>query len=548
MKSQRLAARFFALLGFLFLFTAHTLLLQDVGGLHFDEAWSANRALHYAKTLRGLETTLEHKEALQSSYATPWPARIAGAAFALWGEADLLRFRAVHVSLVLAGILLAAWALRLVFGLGPAQFLPWVLLGLPGFVIGARLAIDLTGVHIFALGLLLLGLAWRIIGYRAWDARIAILVAALLGVSTHILFLAPLLAAFFIYWYQANTVARGDQRLIQVICLALLPLIFSVITGLPNPSKGILLLLLDLSVFVLVSFAIRKEKIIALLLRFPWPRILPHPQAWGMRALQVCLGLLAAVAIFNTLIFAEGHYWARIVVGEIQSFRFFGITIILLTVLTIRGLRKEPLGPEERSLTGFVLLTAIFILLMITKQAPRYYAMAILLLAIWWAVILSLRIPQAHRFAASLLLVVVGVGGLAINYWAPSVSDRVREREVSLFWFRDSSRDFLAKQKIFAHWLASGCAAQDLRGGDTRVEEALAFLRGAHAGFTQEPNAAKALAKPGAEATCPFRSATVFRAQDQERTRATPFSELSLFGFSLIGERSGPEPVPAQGR
>ena len=104
------------------------------------------------------------------------------------------------------------------------------------------------------------------------------------------------------------------------------------------------------------------------------------------------------------------------------------------------------------------------------KAAPRYYEFSFLLLALFFALIWE-RVKYVKLYFV--LFVIVQCAGLYLNYF----SSPILERESRFLFWKDSSRDFLAKQELTRFFGLNDCHISDIASGDARVVDTFKFLQ-----------------------------------------------------------------------
>lgn len=490
-------------IGFFFLGLVHLLALRDLPGLHFDEAWIGR----YAQELVANPSLTKQ----QSAYAVPWVARGLAWIYATTDLQGILGLRALQMFFVFSGLLAICLTLWQMGERALIAFLPWTILAFPGLTINHRFAIELTGLHVFCLGLVMLGLVsiWQ--GNRPARGRAYFLFGALLGVSSHILFLAPLLAAFFIFWREQREPWRlADRRVVQALCLALLPFFLAIFLGVPEKIKAFALIMILLAVMLVISKPIAiRERVWAIWLRLP-----ELVRKYG-------LYVLVTPFLFNALVFSDGHWGSMLSHGHIVFSGFGGVSVALLVAVVVKVTRRRALTQNERAIRDWMALTIFLLGVMMLKPAPRYFEIALLQLAILAAWALSrLELPKA--LVGAMAAGTLGMTVLTLNYFSPALQGTSVERETHWLWFRDSSRDFLSKQGL-VRWLADhGCGRELVMSpGDSRVDLALDFLSVADW-------------RPSAERNCSLGSMEVWRRRDPNRPGFDNPPALTFADFAIL--------------
>ncbi len=440
--------------GLSLLFFLHVYGLAGVPGLHYDEAWAMNYSW------RIVSEPGFWPLAAMSPYTAPWAHY--WAAFSMWiFGPSLVVFRGSQMVLAFFGLIAIAFAL-------PSErraAFPVAVLLLPGLILNHRFAVELTGFHVLAFGLLCLGLRRR----KYWLAS----AAALAGTTAHILFYGValgLLAAVFLERIPIDKQARRAGALY----FGLMALFFTrVISEIPEKGKALALLLSCAAGFGLLLCGGERWRI----WHFSWwKRLLP----WA-----------AAVFVANCIFFAQGFWLAEIFTGFESGVNQWIVQVcgcLALAAVFLFSLRETPAFVRT-----WFFLVLFFLGVMMLKPAPRYYELAFLGLA----GIFTLGISK-HRLeglmarlktggqkatwmkAAGIALLLACLakntgGAMAMPFlsWEFHFS---KESSLHFLFFKDSSRDFLNKQRLVGFLGGSGCSLSDIHTNDPRLLESLKAL------------------------------------------------------------------------
>lgn len=447
--SERRAIALVLGIGIAFFLYAHFAFLRSVPGFHFDEAWSANLASDIA---RGLELRA------QSAYTRPWSQSLAAILFAST-TTNLLMFRLAHMLCVVTGIVLLALAMWRA-GLGrAAAALPLAVAALGGLVANHRFAIEITGFHVLCFGLVTLGLEMRSrLGPRQ-GAYLAMGAGAIFGVTSHVLFLAPLLGLLATILLWRVELLRADRLFLMLIALVLTPFFLSVAVALPKSGKGIALVLLGVGVFAWAALGAR----------------IPEWTETQQRRARVFGLFLALPFLANAWLFADGHWSYLITHGGLMLAYFVGLPGMAAFLVIYRAWRNEPLPAAGKFWATFTVATTLAAGALMLKAAPRYYEIPLLCLAMFFAYGIS-RFDARRALVFSAFVAVFAGAIFSMNYFMPGLEGLGRERELRFLTFSDSSRDFLSKQLLVERLGKQGCRLENVETGDSRVLEALTFL------------------------------------------------------------------------
>ena len=470
-----------------FLFT-HTLYLNQVPGLHFDEAWSANYAAQIATA--GFPWNLE----AMSPYTAPWVHWITAFFFKVF-SINLFTFRAVGVLFSLLGAVLLSGALKLSSHPRAAAALPWILAVFVPSVTNHRFFIEITTFHVFCFGLLCFGLALSSVpekdigpknktlsaqslflvlfapkgltgslsakqGFRTASSFL-ILVSIFFGVTSHILFLAPTLALLLLIVFTQKELNSQQRTLITLLSLLFLPYFIRIALTLPEKDKAIALLVMNGLFLVWVSFF--KGRI-------------PFSDLWKHRILRV-IKILTIPSLGYLLFFSQGDWSVLFTQGWIKySFlRPFSIflTLAISAKLILNSFRTQT--DFESKLTLWFTLTLFILELIILKPTTRYYETGFLFLA----VLLTIDLTRKSKFPSLLLFLaflVLNSLQLSLNYLSVGRAGLGRNQVFGTFFLKDRSTDHLSKWELIQYLIDQGCGLEDIQSENSRLMESLKFL------------------------------------------------------------------------
>ncbi len=434
------------------------LYLDLIPGIHFDEAWAANFAHRIAS-----ESGFWPLHA-QSPYTMPWTHYFAAGFMNFFGF-SFFSFRFSQVMLAGIGISLLLLVLRSVGRRRLIHYVPFVLVAFPGVILNQRFAIELTGFHVFCAGLLLFGIRHARSSLWGRVAKVLALIAVVLGVSAHVLFLALPLSLFFYHLWHKKEFTRAylpqERFWIGGGALLLCPFFLHVLLELPEKGKAIALLT------GMVIFAAW------VLLRAPlWNRLISWQKYW------IWLPVIGGtVFLANAVFFWEGHWVILRQIGIMQSTFFFGTSLVaLLFVSVLYGWEHLWKVSDFRVTTQYLLVLCFFLGLIVLKQTPRYYHLSFFPLTIV-AITILMQMRAEWRFALmGFFLLHVGVSYSA-NYILPAVYGHQIDTDLRVLTFKDSSRDFLSKQHLVRYLGSMNCKFESVETPDGRLRESLKFLR-----------------------------------------------------------------------
>lgn len=409
------------------LLALHLFRLQQIPGLHFDEAWAMNFSATIGKGSHWPITAM-------SPYTAPWAHYWAAIWMNIFG-ASLFVFRASQLALALSGLIFLGLALpeRVRAPFAGALFL------IPGLAMNHRFAIELNGWHALAFGLF----CWALQKEKYSLATLA----ALAGTTAHILFYAPMLALLAASCLEGISIS-AQARKGALLYFGLMALFFGKIC-LEIPEKGKALALVASCLAAALFLFLEGEK-----WRF-WRSL------WWRRALLMA----GIVFVANGIFFAEGLWSAAVAGRDLPPAFFLAAAWILFLAITFFATKNIPSWLRTWWLAGAFLLG-----LMMLKPAPRYFELFFLGLAVVWA---WGFLSQSHRWR--------WISGLALLLHSLVVysvyfSPLSKEHSLRFLFFKDSSRDFLDSQALARFLGSSGCALSDIHTNDPRIFESLRAL------------------------------------------------------------------------
>lgn len=434
------------------LYFTHCIFLSAVPGLHYDEAWAALFS-HRIAFERGFWPIQA-----MSPYTSAWSHTVAAVFFRIFGV-SLLSYRVSAISCVLLGVYSLARALNNLLESRSAIIFPWIIAFFPALVVNHRFAIEINTFHVLCLG----SLCWALSSKSKYK-EIWICCSVFIGITSHILFIAPALALWISDHLSAS---KAQQRSLPRIVLltGLLGFFLKIALTIPEHDKSLgLLILISLCLIAALSPAwsfnqmkFLKYRILNLSSR------LRHFIAW---ALMVPSLLLLAF-------FMEGS-WSELFFSSKIHPELAGWFLAPWILILWQG-RVIFSDPKMKPLLIWFSLTLVLSLILATKPAPRYFeiplVMAALLLALAWS-----RCPKTIQALSLIAWCTLGSVQLDLNYFAPILRHEVRLSNFHFLIFRDSSSDTLPKQEI-AHTLGSlGCTLDQIEDSGPRLMEPLKFL------------------------------------------------------------------------
>lgn len=399
--------------------------------------------------------------AAMSPYTAPWAHYWAALFLKVLGP-SLWVFRFSQVSLALSGLGFLCFALpRAVRGA-----FPWAVLLLPGVVLNHRFAIELTGLHVLAFGVLCFALS-----KRWW---VLACVAALVGTTAHILFYGVVLGLLFAVVTRHGAELSRRERTAFLAYFTVMSLFFlQVLFAIPEKGKAGALVLSAVGAAALV---LMKGERWYLWRSVWWARVLP---------------VLAAVFVFNALFFGQGAWSLGTYNGRDVWYLYVQICLVgfaFLSIASIWSLSRS----TQTALFWFLSSTFCFGLMML-KPAPRYFEIVLLGLTYFLSHSITLAAKswaeKADSASGKLLLsikiglisaaVITPLGlnpYLAFGGFFSKHATHAYDRPLRFLFFKDSSRDFLDKQSLVKFLGRSGCKFSDIETHDPRLKETLTAL------------------------------------------------------------------------
>jgi hypothetical protein len=460
------------LLGFLALGLTHFIWLSQVAGWHYDEAWAGNYAYRIA-TEPGFWPS-----SAMTPYTAAWSHWIAALAFHFFGTTVLV-YRATGILEVISGLALVSAALWRKCERSTASLLPWVVAFFPAIVMNHRWVIEMNTLFVLCAGMIVFGLSLE----RTWRARALIILGVTVGVTSHVLFLAPVLALWFCGFVSGNwghgADAKGDRMTVSAIAIGLILFFFKVVQTLPPEDQWKAKSLILLSGFILVMQLVEGplSRMASKMTGTPRFNPLNPPLNSKMRSWTLAVpALLGLILLVPFLIFAEGSWLALFSAGRLQTVYLMG-TLYIPVVLAAIFVMKAPRGTFKIRLEflAWLPICLLFILVMVVKPGPRYYEIPFLYGATFFAWILS-RLKWSQSLCILILWIGFGGAQLGVNYFKPALEQVQIDRDYHLWHFHDSSVDMLPIQRIAKRLSQEGCSYADLEVTDYRLDECLRFL------------------------------------------------------------------------
>jgi hypothetical protein len=436
-----------SLLGFLLMISTGLYQISLVPGLHFDEAWAGNYAYRIFS-----EPGFWPIEAM-SPYTHPWAHYVTAAFFHLFG-ANLFVYRAAGVAMNAVGAICAWFVLWRAGERKAAAVFPFILALFVPFLLNERFSIELTSFHVLCFGVLLLGTHLR--------SMVIVFFAAIFGITSHILFLAPVLGSLAVWGFQSGRWQRTHRAIVLLTAVGLWPFLWKIYQEIPEKDKALFLLVSDTLVIFFVSVF---EQM---------PRVFRRSR----EALQWIAGIISLPFYFYLIFFSEGHWSVLFTNGRI----FHPWVLAISVPATLIGfgylIRKHRLikwhGGQQRFWSWF-LYTVFFLGILAVKPTPRYFELAFFFIAMGTAILLGHQKKAAiYRFmgvfaAVSLLI-------LGTNYLRPGMLGQGVDRSFHFLIFKDNSSDSVSKQNLSRYLGAKGCSFSQVSTPDPRIREALLFL------------------------------------------------------------------------
>jgi hypothetical protein len=447
------------------------LFLGAVPGLHYDEAWAALFAHRIATEPHFWPLTA------MSPYTSPWSHYWAALFFKIFGT-SLLIYRASAVALVLAGVAYLSAALRRFGKARAAVILPWLLAFAPALEINERFAIEIDSFLVFCLGLLAYGVALLSSSTPGTPATPAdtgkarrvgslfgtsyLIKAALLGVTSHILFIGTILslAGAALLSRKGERWTRWELGAGLVITLGVTAFFGRVFWAIPEKDKALSLIVVTLSAAAVCAIPAPRRGFA--LSRFR------SVVRWGI----LLLGLPGWLFM---LFFWEASWNARFHTGELHAPFLIGLTLVAPAVAIVMGVRGKALGAIPRGFLDFWALTVLFSAALAVKPTPRYFEIPLLLAAVFFALLLA-ELSRPRRLGILALWIACGGVVMAENYFVPLLTTATPDISYRFLFFHENTSDTLDKQRLVTELAASGCAPEQVTTTDSRLGTELEFL------------------------------------------------------------------------
>jgi hypothetical protein len=488
-------------LGFAALFFTHLFALSQVAGWHVDEAWGANFAYRIA-----FEPHFWPIQAM-SPYTAAWSHYFAALAFKIFG-ASVFVYRFAGMLFVFLGVALISLGLKNFGERKAANLFPLVVALFPSLVMNHRWVIEMNTFFVFCGGLVFLGLS-RI--EKRWG-RALLALGAVLGMNSHVLFIAPCLALWIFLFLTDSLIGARAKFLVTGITLCVMPFFLNIFftTSGEDHRKALELIAVCLLVLILQWLPIRLSSLKNKIFVFFW--------------------LVSLPLLIPFFLFLEGSWLALFSSGELQTRLLIGtffLPIFLLFFFYFRSGKK--LTPADFS---FLPLCLLLTQLMVVKPGPRYYEIPFLFVAGVLAMAAS-RLRPKQLAGVGILWSVLGALQLGVNYFQPDLRQLQLARTFRLGRFHDSSVDMLPTQRLAVRLAKEGCRYEDLQLTDDRLNECMRFL--AHGDWPK-------LAQP----VCRLGSGIDIQRKGLETQRVGAISEGQ---FWLLGHVDTPKksPTPVKG-
>ena len=217
-------------LGWVCLVLAHCLWIDLAPAWHLDEAWAGLYA-HRIATEPGFWPIQA-----MVPYTFAWPHYWAALFFKIFGTC-VATYRAAGQVAVITGIFLIAESLRKAGEKKAAYFLPGVIAFFPALVINQRWVIDMNTFHVLCVGLFSLGLVTRWKNGSGGLAYVLMGTGGFFGVTSHVVFLGPLLAVWLCLFICGKLERKSDRLFIVTLLISFYPLLAWIFTHSSDPSQ-----------------------------------------------------------------------------------------------------------------------------------------------------------------------------------------------------------------------------------------------------------------------------------------------------------------------
>ena len=357
-----------------------------------------------------------------SPYTHCWAHYWTAGFFRLFGV-SLFVYRAAGLSMCVAGAILAWITLYRIGERKAAAILPFILALLVPFVLNERLCLEITTFHIFCLGLLMFGAQI----HSRLLSTLMVFVAVILGITSHILFVAPVLGLLAVWGLQSGRWQWTHRVLVFLLGLSLFPFLWHVYRAIPEKDKALLLVIADCVLMATVLFFEQMPRVI---------RRMRENIRWFIAVLTVPF-------VFYLAIFSEGHWSALFFEGRIAApwVLFFSVPLVIgAGILLVRVYRRQNWTHAQERFWSWILFTVFWLGVLAVKPAPRYFAMGFFLIALGGAVLLG----QVGRVRTARFLIpfaFVSLLILVVNVWNPAIRGEGVDRSYRFLFFKDDSSD-----------------------------------------------------------------------------------------------------------
>ena len=437
-------------LGFSLMIATGLAALARIPGLHFDEAWAANYAYRIL-TEKGFWPL----DAM-SPYTHPWAHYWTAGFFHLFGV-NLFVYRAAGLSMCVLGAFLA-WVTLVRIGERKAAISAVSADAIRAFRLERAALPGNHDVYIFCLGLLMFGAQI----HSRLLSTLMVFIAVILGVTSHILFVAPVLGLLAVWGLQSGRWQWTHRLLVFLGGLSLFPFLWHVYRTIPEKDKAILLVIADCALMGTVLFFGQMPRVI---------RRMRENIQWLVTALVIPF-------CFYLAVFSEGHWSVLFSQGRIMApwVLFFSVPFTVgALIFLVRVYARQKWTHSQERFWSWILFTLFWLGVLAVKPAPRYFAMGFFLIALGGAVLLG----QIGRARASRFLIPFGFVSaliLVVNVWIPGTHGEQVDRSFRFLFFKDDSSDSLPKQDLVRYLGGKGCSPAQVTTGDPRLAEALKFL------------------------------------------------------------------------
>lgn len=451
--------RLWALLGYLTYFFTHLFQLSSVPGLHFDEAWFAVFARRIA-----FEPGFWPLYAM-SAQTRPWSHYWSAFIFRILGDSVWV-YRTSCIALSFLGVVFIAEGLKRSGRFYASAFFPWIAALSPALVLNHRFGIELTSIHTFCFGAIILLSTSMERKNSSRTAQIFFVAAAWIGVSSHVLYLAVIAAWVICDWVQG----RHYRREWTWLGILQIPLALQLLLYFPEKDKATL-------------FAVSTG---LLLIGAPLTQLMTRTIAKHFSPIKKTIMILGLAPTLITLFLWEGSWQILFQLGNLHFTALVGIALIVSVTLAVQALKKElrkGLSKGQRSKVNeglvldlknwgfFIVCISVCLIAVAPKPTGRYFETALLSVAIFLSLSFE-AFESRHRQFFSVLLLGAQAGVLGFNYFLPAMNHSYLDRGYRFLFFHDSSRDFAPV--LDSNTLR--CSRDQIHAEDSRIHQILDFL------------------------------------------------------------------------